>query len=180
MTVAFIHYDGTDELIRDAGADAVAYGLDELVRDVQAACEKHGVTFLGTDADKDGGKIILVAGAPSAVGEDEERMLLAVRAIIDAETTIPVRIGVNKGPVFSGEIGPPYRRTYTVMGDAVNLAARVMSKAEPGQVLATGGVLEASSLALQRDRARAVHGEGEEGTGSCVRRGGSGRCQVER
>ena len=148
VTVAFIHYDGTDELIRDAGADAVAYGLDELVRDVQAACEKHGVTFLGTDADKDGGKIILVAGAPSAVGEDEERMLLAVRAIIDAETTIPVRIGVNKGPVFSGEIGPPYRRTYTVMGDAVNLAARVMSKAEPGQVLATGGVLEASSLAF--------------------------------
>ena len=47
MTVAFIHYDGIDELIRDAGAEAVAYGLDELVRDVQAACEKNGVTFLG-------------------------------------------------------------------------------------------------------------------------------------
>ena len=68
MTVAFIHFDGTDDLIREVGAEAVAFGLDELVRDVQAACEKHGVTFLGTDADKDGGKIILVAGAPRARG----------------------------------------------------------------------------------------------------------------
>jgi class 3 adenylate cyclase/tetratricopeptide (TPR) repeat protein len=145
VSVAFVHFDGIDELVRDAGPEAVAYGLDELVRVVQSACEKHGVTFLGTDVDKDGGKIILVAGAPTAQGDDEERMLLAVRAVIDAETTIPVRIGVNKGPVFSGEIGPSYRRTYTVMGDAVNLAARVMSKAEPRQVLATAGVLNASA-----------------------------------
>ena len=42
-----------------------------------------------------------------------------------------IRIGVNKGPVFVGDIGPRFRRTFTVMGDAVNLAARVMAKAEP-------------------------------------------------
>ena len=144
VTVAFIHYDGIDDLMREAGAEAVAYGLDELVCVTQVACDKQGVTFLGTDVDKDGGKIILVTGAPTAQSDDEERMLLAVRAIIDAGTTIPVRIGVNRGPVFSGAIGPPYRRTYTVMGDAVNLAARVMSKAEPGQALATAGVLDAS------------------------------------
>jgi class 3 adenylate cyclase/tetratricopeptide (TPR) repeat protein len=144
VTVAFIHFDGIDDLIREEGPEAVAFGLDELVRAAQRACEKHGVTFLGTDVDKDGGKIILVAGAPSSPGEDEERMLLAARAVIDAQTAIPIRIGVNKGPVFSGEIGPVYRRTYTVMGDAVNLAARAMAKAEPGQVLATAGVLDAS------------------------------------
>jgi len=144
VTVAFIHFDGIDDLIRQDGPEAVAFGLDELVQVVQAASEKHGVTFLGTDVDKDGGKIILVAGAPSSPGEDEERMLLAARAVIDARTAIPIRIGINKGPVFSGEIGPDYRRTYTVMGDAVNLAARAMAKAEPGQVLATAGVLDAS------------------------------------
>ncbi len=75
-------------------------------------------------------------------------MLLTLRSIIDADTTVPVRIGVNKGPVFAGDIGPAYRRTYTVMGDAVNLAARVMSMAVSGQILATGPVLDASSVAF--------------------------------
>jgi class 3 adenylate cyclase/tetratricopeptide (TPR) repeat protein len=148
VTVAFVHFDGIDGLLQDAGPEVVAYGLDQLVREVQAACEKHRVTFLGTDIDKDGGKIILVAGTPQALGDDEERLLLTLRAIIEAETNIPVRIGVNRGHVFAGDIGPPYRRTYTVMGDAVNLAARVMAKAEPGQLLATDAVLDASPLAF--------------------------------
>ena len=81
-------------------------------------------------------------------GADEERMLLALRAVIDAGPPLPVRIGVNSVPVFAGEIGPPYRRTYTVMGDAVNLAARLMARALPSQVLATSGVLERSRTAF--------------------------------
>jgi len=148
VTVAFVHFDGIDDLIKDQGPDAVAFGLQELMAIVQRSAEKHSVPILGTDIDHDGGKIILVAGAPQAQGDDEERMLLALRAILDAEPTVPVRIGVNKGPVFAGDIGPPFRRTYTVMGDAVNLAARVMSMALPGQILATGPVLDASSVAF--------------------------------
>ena len=150
-TVAFVHFDGIDRLVSDLGPDVVAYGLDQLVSEVQSACEKNGVTFLGTDVDTDGGKIILVTGAPQAFGDDEERMLLTLRSIVDAATTIPVRIGVNSGPVFVGDVGPPYRRTYTVMGDAVNLAARVMSKAEPGEILATGPVLAASGVGFETE-----------------------------
>jgi hypothetical protein len=71
-------------------------------------------------------------------------MLLAVRGVVAIEHAVPVRIGVNRGPVFAGEIGPTYRRTYTVMGDAVNLAARLMTKAEVGQILATQDVLQGS------------------------------------
>lgn len=144
VTVAFIHYDGIDAMIWDEGAAAVGDGLHELVSDVQRAVDQHGVTFLGTDVDHDGGKIILIAGAPRATGDDEERMLLAVRQVIAGDRRIPVRIGVNRGPVFVGDVGPAYRRTYTVMGDAVNLAARVMAKAVPGQLLATASVLERS------------------------------------
>jgi class 3 adenylate cyclase/tetratricopeptide (TPR) repeat protein len=146
VTVAFIHFDGIDAMVNEQDADAVGFGLDQLVGETQRAADKHGVTFLGTDIDHDGGKIILVAGAPAAMGDDEERMLLTVRTIMDAEPPIPIRIGVNKGPVFAGDIGPRYRRTYTIMGDAVNLAARVMAKALPGQILATASVLDASNL----------------------------------
>ncbi len=95
--------------------------------------------------DADGGKLILTAGAPRVTGDDEERMLLALRRIIEAPLPLRVRIGVHRGAVFAGEIGPAYRRTYTVMGDAVNLAARLMAKAEPGRIYATADVLERSN-----------------------------------
>ena len=62
-------------------------------------------------------------------------MLLAVRDVMDAGVPLPIRIGVNRGSVFAGEVGPSYRRTFTVMGDAVNLAARLMAKAEPNQII---------------------------------------------
>ena len=51
--------------------------LDELVRTVQEAADRNQVTFLATDVDHDGGKIILTAGAPSTLGDDEHRMLCA-------------------------------------------------------------------------------------------------------
>jgi class 3 adenylate cyclase/tetratricopeptide (TPR) repeat protein len=141
-TVAFVHFDGVDELAELVGPDALADALDELFVDAASAAEEHDVTFLGTDIDRDGGKIILVAGVPRAAGQDEERMLRALRRIVERDRMLPVRIGVNRGHVFAGEIGPRYRRTYTVMGDTVNLAARLMAAAVPGQILATAGVLD--------------------------------------
>jgi len=141
VTVAFLHFDGTDGLIAGRGAAEAADRLDELVRTVQVAADRNQVTFLATDVDHDGGKVILTAGAPSTLGDDEHRMLLTLREVMDSGLRIPVRTGVNRGSVFVGEIGPPYRRTFTVMGDAVNLAARLMAKAAPGQLVASPEVL---------------------------------------
>ncbi len=144
VTVAFVHFDGTDEMIGNEGPEVTANRLHALVSITQHAVERQEVTFLGTDADRDGGKIILTAGAPATSGDDEHRMLLAVREIMDAGAPLPIRIGVNRGSVFVGEVGPPYRRTFTVMGDAVNLAARLMAKAETGQILSTPELLARS------------------------------------
>ncbi|HZI34395.1 MAG TPA: adenylate/guanylate cyclase domain-containing protein [Gaiellales bacterium] len=149
VTIGFIHYDGLDEMVAARPAEEVADALEALVSAAQVACEAHGVTFLGTDVDRDGGKLILVTGAPTASPDDEARMLAALRELQAAELSIPIRVGVNTGPVFAGDIGPSYRRTYTVMGDAVNLAARVMGKAEPGQILASQSVLDACSVTFE-------------------------------
>jgi class 3 adenylate cyclase len=81
--------------------------------------------------DVNGGKLYLVAGAPASAGADEERMLRALRRVLDAEGLPPLRAGVNRGPVFAGDIGASSRRTYAVMGDTVNLAARLTGRAQP-------------------------------------------------
>ncbi|HVT77178.1 MAG TPA: adenylate/guanylate cyclase domain-containing protein [Acidimicrobiales bacterium] len=142
VTVAFIRFDGIDAVIENDGAATAAEVLDELVTDVQAAVDHEGATFLGTDADKDGGKLIVIGGAPRALDDDEGRVLRAMRRVVERERRLPVRIGVHHGHAFVGEVGPSYRRTYTVMGDTVNLAARLMASAEPGEVRATREVLD--------------------------------------
>src|SRR5439155_1027519 len=146
VSVAFIEFRGADDCLREKGPDALADALDRCIKDVQEACARHGVTFFETDIGKDGGKIMLVAGAPSSSGNDEAGMLNAVRRIMDRSTALSIRIGVNCGRVFAGDFGPSFRRTYSVKGDAVNLAARVMGKAEPGQILVTEAVLARSSI----------------------------------
>ncbi len=145
VTIAFIRITGTDALIEHSGPAAAADALHRLVSVVEAATEEQGVAFLSSDVDMDGGKLILTAGAPSVTGDDEERMLLALRTIIDADVPISIQIGVNRGAIFAGDIGPFYRRTYTVMGDAVNLSARLMAKAAPGLIYATADVLDRSN-----------------------------------
>jgi hypothetical protein len=62
-----------------------------------------------------------------------------------------MRGGVNCGRVYAGEFGPVFRRTWSVVGDAVNLAARLMASADPGHVLATGPVLERCGSAFTLD-----------------------------
>ncbi|HEX6936250.1 MAG TPA: adenylate/guanylate cyclase domain-containing protein [Actinomycetes bacterium] len=145
VAVAFVKFSGTDELTATGGPAAVAEALDECVRVVQQATDEHDVTFFETDIDRDGGKIMLVAGAPRSTGHDEERMLRAVRAVMDRSVALRLRIGVNRGNVFAGDFGPAFRRTFSIKGDAVNLAARVMAKAGDGEVLATLPTLERSS-----------------------------------
>jgi class 3 adenylate cyclase/tetratricopeptide (TPR) repeat protein len=142
VTVAFVHFDDIDARLARDGPETTARDLEELVTTVAASCASHDVALLASDVDADGGKFVLTAGAPSQRGHDEERMLAAVRRIVDADLAIPVRVGVNRGPVFAGDVGPHYRRTYTVMGDTVNLAARLMAAADSRQVFATADVLD--------------------------------------
>ncbi|MGI9648256.1 MAG: adenylate/guanylate cyclase domain-containing protein [Acidimicrobiia bacterium] len=142
--VAFLKFKGLDGEIAAGMAEKVGDQLDATVRIVQAAADEYGVTFLASDIDVDGGKIILIAGAPATSDNDTERLLRTVRTITEADPPLALKIGVNAGTLFAGDVGSIARAAYTVIGDAVNLAARVMVQAEPGQVLAEAGVLERS------------------------------------
>ena len=143
VAVAFVEIRGTDELLAREGPEALAEALDERISAIQHSCLGFDVTFAQTDVSKGAVKVILLAGAPrTAGGEEEELMLRAVRAIGDRPGLLPVRVGVNTGQVFAGIFGTPTRRTYTFYGDAINLAARIMTHAAEGQLLAHEDVLE--------------------------------------
>ncbi|HEX4747076.1 MAG TPA: adenylate/guanylate cyclase domain-containing protein [Gaiellaceae bacterium] len=141
-SIAFIRFSGTDDVIATEGPEAAADALDALVRAVQKAAEEHKVTFLESDIDRDGGRIVLVSGAPQTFGDDEERMLRTVRAIVDAGLPLPVHVGVSEGRVFTGQVGASFRRTYTVLGDTAALAARLMARAREDEIWVSSGALE--------------------------------------
>jgi class 3 adenylate cyclase/tetratricopeptide (TPR) repeat protein len=144
VTAAFVKFSGIDDLLAREGADGVHGALRGVARTIAATTSDFGLTWLESDIDVDGGKLYLVGGAPSSTGADEERMLRALRVIADSDSPLVLRAGVNRGPAFCGDVGALNRRTYAVMGDTVNLAARLVGRAEAGGILATAAVLDRS------------------------------------
>ncbi len=92
-----------------------------------------------------GDGLMAVFGAPLAKEDDAERAVRAALEILRAssammeetskETKFKIRIGINTGRVVAGNIGSPRRMEYTVIGDPVNIAARLESIAKPNQIL---------------------------------------------
>ena len=61
-----------------------------------------------------GGKILLVGGAPRSAGDDTDRLLTAVCETVDRAGRLPLQAGISHSRVFAGDTGSPSRRTYSV------------------------------------------------------------------
>ncbi len=149
ITAVFFDLMNTDVLLAELGPTGFAEALDERISSIQEAAARYEVPFNVTDVAKGSVKVLLTAGAPSSTGHDEEQALRLAREVLDRPGVVPLRAGINTGRVFTGDFGPPYRRAYAVLGDAINTAARVMARAEAGQILATEIVLERSRTTFE-------------------------------
>ncbi len=140
ISVAFVAIPGCHG---DAPGDRRRVGalLDRSFAAVDDAVARFGIVPIGTDVSGDGVKFILATGVPTATEDDEERLALAACSIVDRVPTSSV--GLHSGVVFCGDVGHPQRRTFTTMGDAVNLSARLMSRARPGSVVASAAIIDA-------------------------------------
>jgi class 3 adenylate cyclase len=89
------------------------------------------ITEHGGHANKFVGDGVLgVFGAPDRLADHADRALEAACAIAEAVeekwgTELQIGIGINSGPVIAGSIGGGGRLEFTVIGDPVNVAARV-------------------------------------------------------
>jgi class 3 adenylate cyclase len=104
-----------------------------------------------------GDGIMAIFNARGDEPDHARRAARAARAIIEASRPIAAsrpdwptfRVGVNTGPAVLGEVGAAERRSFAVIGDTTNTAARLMAAAEPGQIV----VGRATWEALGDDRA---------------------------
>ena len=158
--IAFVKFKGTDER-EQTDLPKLARDFDRFLGIIQEVCAEYGVTFFATDVDEDGGKVILVSGVPTSSDSSDERLLLAGRAILDRRLPLPTKIGANRGRIFAADVGATFRRTFTIIGDDVNLAARVMAHAQPGQFLATQTLTDASQTAFKTKPVEPFHVKGK-------------------
>jgi adenylate cyclase len=115
--------------------------LNRYLTVVSDAVERHG----GTVADLLGDGVVAFFGAPMMHSDDPER---AVRAALAVQASVmrleipkipgvrlQAGIGITSGEVIAGNVGSERRMHYAVVGDSVNIAARLQLAAGPGQIL---------------------------------------------
>jgi len=137
------HRRATCVFLNFAGIDyAAPEALAQLERYAEAVIEqvnRYGGFLHRIAIDDKGSSMLILFGAPTAHENDEERALLFALAVRGLAQEMPFiaaqRIGINSGQLFTGNVGAPTRHEYTAIGDAINLAARLMQTAAPGQIL---------------------------------------------
>lgn len=129
VTVLFVNFSSFDY---DSDPD-VGTKLQDYLGAVLRIVQRYDGYLNKVDMGDKGSKVIILFGAPVAHEDNDERALrcaLELRAL----PGITTRIGINTGMAFCGLIGAEARQEYTVIGDAVNLSARLMQATQPGQI----------------------------------------------
>lgn len=125
VTVMFVKLEGIDFA---AGAEA----LQSMTRSVQQAVHRYGGAMPYVQMDDKGLNFIVAFGIPSATHEDDAAR--ALRAGLDIQHALRgsgmrPSIGVATGILYCGECGAAHRRQYSMIGPAINFAARLAGAA---------------------------------------------------
>jgi hypothetical protein len=124
--------------------------LDAYIRWVQAVIARYDGALLQLTVGDKGSYLYAAFGAPIAHDDDIVRAVATALELRSPPVGLPVapnsvRIGLSQGLMRAGAYGGVTRRTYGVLGNEVNLAARLMQQARPGQLVVSKRVADAAS-----------------------------------
>ncbi len=116
--------------------DVALARLNEIYRFVQESAKAYGAILNRVELGDKGFVFFFMLGAPTAM---ENKCTLAGRLALKlSDPPLPYRIsaqiGMATGFGYCGDIGAPRRKDYTITGEVVNLAARMMTYAEAGGI----------------------------------------------
>lgn len=132
VTPLFIQFTGID-----FDTPQAARQLNELVRVAQGQVQQYGGYLAEVGVGDKGSEMLALFGAPVALENPAQRATYAARLLLQQLPHVEaLHIGLTCEQLFTGPVGSPMRRAYAVVGDDVNLAARLMSQAGPNEVLA--------------------------------------------
>ncbi len=158
----FLKFDGIDY----DGDDGAGEKLDAFVKWVQRLLASFGGFLIGMAVGDKGSYLFNAFGAPIAHENDLWRALTAASQLRRPPPELAfissVQIGISRGLARTGAYGGAERRTYGVLGSEVNMAARLMEKAEPGHVLATGWLQSESGDAFTWEPKPPIQVKGKE------------------
>jgi len=122
----------------DPSTDAGAAVAQDLMSSVQRVCYAYEGTLNKFVIDDKGMLFLLVFGLPPLVHTDDSTR--AVRSCFDMvkvfkRLQLQSKFGVTTGRAYCGVCGSEQRMEYTVLGDTVNMSARLMGAAEAGTIL---------------------------------------------
>jgi adenylate cyclase len=149
-----IDYDGDPE------ADNQLNGFIEAVQEILNHYESYILQL--TIGDK-GSYLNTSFGAPIAHGDDVVRAVTAALELRDLRWpgVGHLQIGIAQGRLRTGAYGGVTRRTYGVLGDEVNLAARLMMTAAPGEVVVDYAIRKAATDAFLWETMAPLHVKGK-------------------
>ncbi|GAB4529587.1 MAG: adenylate/guanylate cyclase domain-containing protein [Anaerolineae bacterium] len=133
VTVLFASFSGFDYDNDPQVGDKLKAYLGAVIR----TANRYDGYVNKIDMGDKGSKYLILFGAPVTHENDDERALRCAYDLNHLPDAL-VRIGVNTGYVYCGQVGSEKRKEYTVMGDAVNLSARLMQYAKPGEIVVSG------------------------------------------
>src|ERR671919_2348168 len=165
VTVLFADLVGFSTLAEHMDPEELRALMNETFKELTATIEeREGLVekFIG-DA------VVAIFGAPVAHEDDPERAVhsaLAMREVLERRSRslpskLQIRIGINSGLVVSGGVGDGSQTG--VMGDAVNVAARLQQGAAPGQIVVSHSVWRRVDQKFEAELVGLLEVKGREG-----------------